>query len=166
MGMKEALLAEFQNESVSTRKVLERTPEKSFTWKPHEKSMSLGRLSQHLAEIPQWVEASLTKDELDFATMDYKQVDPASTAELLKFFDDNVNAAVEIIKNTPEEEFMKNWTMRNGDKVYMTIPKAAVVRGFVMSHLIHHRGQMTVYLRMLDVPLPGIYGPAADENTM
>lgn len=164
MSVKEQLIAELKHESANTRKVLERAPEKSFSWKPHDKSMSLGRLSQHLAEIPQWVEATITKDELDFAKSTYTPVDAATTKDLLTFFDDNLSKAVSILQDTPEEEFSKNWTMRAGEKVFFTLPKAAVFRSFILSHTMHHRGQLTVYLRLLDVPVPQIYGPTADES--
>ncbi len=166
MPLNESLIAELQHESASTRKMLERAPEKSFAWKPHEKSMTLGRLAMHLAEIPMWTDATLLKDELDFARSDYKPQDATSTSELLKFFDDNIIKSMETLKNTSDEEFMKNWTMRNGDEIYFTMPKIAVVRSFVMNHSIHHRAQMSVYLRLLDIPLPGMYGPTADEESM
>ena len=163
MPLNESLIAELKHESAGTRKMLERVPEQSFAWKPHDKSMSIGRLAMHLAEIPMWTDVTLLQDELDFAKLDYKPRDATSTKELLKFFDDNVNKALETLKNTSDEEFMKGWTMRTGDEVHFTLPKIAVVRSFILSHNIHHRGQMSVYLRMLDVPVPSIYGPTADE---
>jgi len=166
MSVKEQLMSELKNESGNTRKMLERVPEKSFSWKPHEKSMSLGRLSQHLAEIPHWADATLTKDELDFAKSNYTPTDATTSESLLKFFDENLKKAVDILQNTPEEELKNNWTMRYGDKVFFTLPKASVFRSFILSHTIHHRAQLSVYLRLLDVPVPSIYGPTADENIM
>jgi uncharacterized damage-inducible protein DinB len=166
MPINESLIAEMQQESASTKKMLERAPENSFTWKPHEKSMTLGRLAMHIAEIPMWTDDCLLKDELDFARTDYKPRDATTTAELVKFFDENVSKAIEILGKTSDEEFMKDWTMRNGEEIYFTLPKIAVVRSFIMSHGIHHRAQMSVYLRMLDVPVPGVYGPSADEESM
>lgn len=164
MAMNEALIAELQMEAQSTRKMLERLPQDKLSWRPHEKSMSLGRLAQHLAEIPGWVNATLLADELDFAKMDYKPTEASSAEAAVKEFDSKLASALEVIKNTDDAKLMTMWTMRNGDKVYMTMPKIAVLRGFVYSHLIHHRGQLSVYLRLLDVPVPGSYGPSADDS--
>ncbi|MBX7043982.1 MAG: DinB family protein [Ignavibacteria bacterium] len=157
---------ELEQEAQSTRKMLERLPADKLTWKPHEKSMTLGRLAMHLAEIPGWVNATLLADELDFEKMDYKPVEAASSEEAVKKFDETLAAAIETLKKTDDAEMMKNWTMRSGDQVYFTMPKIAVLRGFVYSHLVHHRGQMSVYLRLLDVPVPGSYGPSADDPGM
>ena len=166
MPLNEALIAELQQEAAATRKMLERVPEKSNSWKPHEKSMDLGRLSQHIAEIPMWVPETVDKDELDFAKEEYTPKGGSTNEELLKNFDLNLANAIECLKNASDEKLMGNWTMRNGEKVYFTMPKIAVLRGFVMSHLIHHRGQLSVYMRMLDIPLPSVYGPTADEPDM
>ncbi|MCB0729000.1 MAG: hypothetical protein KDD00_16155 [Ignavibacteriae bacterium] len=166
MPLNEALIAELQQEAAATRKMLERVPEKSNSWKPHEKSMDLGRLSQHISEIPMWVPETVDKDELDFAKEEYTPKGGSTNEELLKNFDLNLANAIECLKNASDEKLMGNWTMRNGEKVYFTMPKIAVLRGFVMSHLIHHRGQLSVYMRMLDIPLPSVYGPTADEPDM
>ncbi len=166
MKMNEPLVMELEQEAQSTRKMLERLPADKLTWRPHEKSMTLGRLAMHLAEIPGWVNATLLADELDFAKMDYKPVEAASSEEAVKKFDATLASALETLKKTDDAEMMKNWTMRNGEEVYFTMPKIAVLRGFVFSHLVHHRGQMSVYLRLLDVPVPGSYGPSADEPGM
>lgn len=166
MKMSEPLVMELEQEAQSTRKMLERLPADKLTWKPHEKSMTLGRLAMHLAEIPGWVNATLLADELDFEKMDYKPVEAASSEEAVKKFDETLAAAIETLKKTDDAEMMKNWTMRSGDQVYFTMPKIAVLRGFVYSHLVHHRGQMSVYLRLLEVPVPGSYGPSADDPGM
>ncbi len=166
MSLNEPLIAELQQEAASTRKMLERVPEKSFSWKPHEKSMTLGDLSHHVAEIPEWVSVSVEKDELDFAKSNYVPKEATTTEALLKLFDEKVKNAVECLKNASDEKLMGNWTMKNGEKVYFTMPKTAVVRYFVLNHAVHHRGQLSVYLRLLDVPLPSIYGPTADETNM
>ncbi|HMQ68986.1 MAG TPA: DinB family protein [Ignavibacteria bacterium] len=166
MPLNEALIAELQQEAAATRKMLERVPEISNSWKPHEKSMDLGRLSQHIAEISTWVPETVDKDELDFAKEEYTPKGGTTNEELLKSFDENLANAIECLKNASDEKLMGNWTMKNGEKVYFTMPKIAVLRGFVFSHLIHHRGQLSVYLRMLDVPLPSVYGPTADEPDM
>ncbi len=166
MKLNEPLVMELEQEAQSTRKMLERLPADKLTWRPHEKSMTLGRLAMHLAEIPGWVNATLLADELDFAKMDYKPVEAVSSEEAVKKFDGTLASAIETLKKTDDAEMMKNWTMRNGDQVYFTMPKIAVLRGFVYSHLVHHRGQMSVYLRLLDVPVPGSYGPSADDPGM
>jgi len=164
MSMNEPLMMELQHEAESTRKMLERLPKEKLTWKPHEKSMSLGRLAMHLAEIPGWVNATLLADELDFSKMDYKMVEATSSEEAVKLFDEKLASALDVLKNTEDATMMNMWTMRDGETVYFTLPKIAVLRSFVYSHLIHHRGQMSVYLRLLDVPVPGSYGPSADDT--
>ena len=161
-----ALVAELEQEARITRTVLERVPAEKFDWKPHEKSMSFGALASHIAEMFGWTPPTMEKAELDFALMDYKPFEPKTSEQLLEFFDKNIAESLEVLKNSPDERFMENWTMKNGDKVYFTLPKAAVMRGFVISHIIHHRGQLSVYLRLNDIPVPSIYGPSADEGQM
>lgn len=163
MPLNEAFIAEIENEAKATRRLLERVPLDKSDWKPHEKSMTLGRLASHVAEIPGWVAVSLDQDELDFAKMDYKPKIAKTNAELLEIFEENHKKAIDALKRANDAEFMKPWTLRNGEQVYMTLPKAAVVRSFAISHQIHHRGQLSVYMRLNDVALPGIYGPTADE---
>jgi uncharacterized damage-inducible protein DinB len=164
MAMNEPLMMELQHEAESTRKMLERLPKEKLSWKPHEKSMSLGRLAMHLAEIPGWVNATLLADELDFSKMDYKMTEATSSEEVVKIFDEKLASALDVLKNTEDATMMNMWTMRDGETIYFTMPKIAVLRSFVYSHLIHHRGQMSVYLRLLDVPVPGSYGPSADDT--
>jgi len=161
-----AFLAELENEAKVTRTCLERVPADKFDWKPHEKSMAFGRLASHIAEMFGWTKETLTKDVLDFATMDYKPFEPASTEELLAFFDERIADAKSTLASTSDEQFMTDWTMRNGEQVYFTMPKVAVMRSFVMNHIVHHRGQLSVYLRLNDIPVPSIYGPSADEGSM
>lgn len=161
-----AFSAELENEAKTARECLARVPADKFEWKPHEKSMTMGRLAVHIAEMFGWTKESLTQDVLDFATADYKPFQPSTTDELLAFFDEKVAAAKEILSNTADDTFMTEWTMRNGETVYFTMPKVAVMRSFVMNHIIHHRGQLSVYLRLNDIPVPSIYGPSADEGQM
>ena len=161
-----AFLAELENEAKVTRQVLERVPADKFDWKPHEKSMTFGRLASHVAEMFGWTKETLTKDVLDYSTMDYKPFEPQSTEELLAFFDERIADAKSTLAGTSDEQFMTEWTMRNGEQVYFTMPKVAVMRTFVMNHIIHHRGQLSVYLRLNDIPVPSIYGPSADEGSM
>lgn len=161
-----AFLAELDNEAKVTRTVLERVPPEKFNWKPHEKSMTMGRLAVHVAEMFGWTKETCTSDVLDFATMDFTPFEPKSTDELLAFFDDHIAKAKVILTDTSDETFFTDWTMRNGEQVYMTMPKVAVMRSFVMNHIVHHRGQLSVYLRLNDIPVPSIYGPSADEGQM
>lgn len=161
-----ALIGEMQHEAQTTRKCLERIPAEKFDWKPHEKSMSMGTLASHIAEMFGWTPPTLRNLELDFSKIDYKPYEPPTTADLLDFFDKQVDEAIEALKNTPDEVFLENWTLRNGDQVFFTLPKVGVMRGFVMNHIVHHRGQLTVYMRLNDIAVPSIYGPTADEGQM
>lgn len=162
----QAFLNELDNEARVTRTCLERVPAEKFDWKPHEKSMTFGRLASHCAEMFGWTKETLKQDVLDFATADFKPFEPKSTEELLTFFDERIAKAKQVLGETPDETFMTDWTMRNGEQVYFTMPKVAVMRTFVMNHIIHHRGQLSVYLRLNDIPVPSIYGPSADEGQM
>jgi uncharacterized damage-inducible protein DinB len=161
------ILAEFNHEMANTRKVLERIPEEQAAWRPHPKSYSLGDLAMHIANIPTWVPIALTQDELDFDPPGgTKAPKPAfdTRKAMLKMFDDNVAQAVGAIADTSDEEIKKPWALKNRGVVVFSLPRVAVLRSFVMNHLIHHRGQMTVYLRLKSVPLPAIYGNTADEK--
>lgn len=159
--MSEALAAELQHEAISTRKMLKRVPEDAFDWKPHEKSMELGRLAGHIAELPSMAVSILTLDELDFAG--YKPYIPASAAELVERFDKHIGDAVGLLNEQADEQLFKPWRMLSGGKVFFEMPRVAFLRSMMMSHMIHHRGQLSVYLRLRDVPLPSVYGPTADE---
>ena len=161
-----ALIAEMEQEAVTARRCLERVPADKFDWKPHEKSTSFGKLATHIAEMFGWTPPTLQQPELDFAKWDYKPFEPSTTEDLVEFLDKNVAEAIITLRNTPDEVFMENWTMRNGETVYFTMPKAAVMRSFVLNHIVHHRGQLSVYLRLNDIPVPAIYGPSADEGSM
>jgi uncharacterized damage-inducible protein DinB len=164
MTHNERLLAEFKQEAASTRRLLERVPMDKADYKPHEKSMTLGRLATHVAEIAGWWKECLVKDELDFAVGDFTPKVFTKTEELIALHDDLVAKAEQILTSTPESEFEKMWTMRQGEMIFFTLPKHEVVRTWCLNHLYHHRAQLGVYLRLLDVPLPSIYGPSADEN--
>ena len=161
-----ALIAEIEHEAGVTRTVIERVPAEKFDWKPHEKSMTFGRLASHIAEMFGWTPPTMEHAELDFSMMDYKPFEPKTTEELVEYLDKNVAEAITTLKNSSDERFMENWTMRNGETVYFTMPKVAVMRSFVMNHIIHHRGQLSVYLRLNDIAVPSIYGPSADEGNM
>lgn len=163
MSISETLLGEMEYEAATTRKLLERIPAEKFGWKPHEKSMGMAQLASHIAEMFGWTPMTLNQPELDFAKFDYKPYVPATSEDLLEFFDKNVAEATTTLKNTSDEIFFESWSMRNGDEIYFTMPKAATMRSFIMNHIVHHRGQLSVYLRLNDIPVPSIYGPSADE---
>jgi uncharacterized damage-inducible protein DinB len=168
MPIIDAFLAELDHEAATTRRVLERMPEGRGDWKPHERSMSLGRLCGHIAELPGWGRVVLTDDEFDLATAQARGWEPfvaSDRAGLLERYDQAVAALREAGSlGVSDERLRQPWTLRQGDQVVFSSPRAAALRGFVFSHSIHHRGQLSVYLRLLDVPVPSIYGPSADEE--
>lgn len=166
MTLAQTFLQEMQHEAANTRKLIEVVPFEKADFKPHEKSMSLKHLATHVVEIEGWWKECLLQDVLDFAEGDYTPKEINSTADLLALHDDLVAKSTKILSEVSDAEFAKNWTMRNGEQVYFTMPKAAVCRTWCLNHLYHHRGQLTVYLRLLDVKLPGMYGPTADDKTM
>lgn len=162
MDIIESLNTEWKQELAFTRILLERVPA-NFDWRPHEKSMTLGRLATHVAEVPGWMIMTLTKAELNFAERTMP-TSCKSTTELLSIFDASAEASATALENATENQLDENWTLRDGEQIYFTLPKSKVLRSFVFSHLIHHRAQLGVYLRLLDVPIPATYGPSADEQ--
>lgn len=163
MSIGEPLAAELEQEAKTTRRLLERVPEASFEWKPHEKSMSLGQLAGHVAELPTLIVPALTEDEFDFAVAGWKPFRPQSTAELIEQHDANIKAAAEALRGQADERMGDKWRLKSGDHVLFEMPRAMVVRFVGLNHVVHHRGQLSVYLRLLGVSLPSIYGPSADE---
>jgi len=166
MPLVDALLPEYDREMGLTRRALERVPDGQFDWKPHPTSVTLGRLAEHLAEMPLWGTMTMTQSELDMATPrppDYRS--PATRDAVLAMFDANHKTGRGHLVGKTDPEFFAPWTLKSGGKEVFTMPKAAVMRNFVLNHMIHHRGQLTVYLRMLGVPVPSIYGPSGDERT-
>lgn len=164
MSFIEPVIAELQHEAATTRKLLERVPEDQLAWKPHEKSMSLGQLAGHIAELYSFAAPISTQDELDFAGATYEPFAPANTAELLEKFDKNVADAIEILKTQTDDRLLAAWRMRSGEQVFFEMPRITVIRSFMLNHIVHHRGQLSVYLRLQNVPLPPMYGPTADES--
>jgi uncharacterized damage-inducible protein DinB len=158
----DALLPEFDHEMTTTRKLLERVPDGKLEWKPHAKSMSLGALATHVATIPHWGEITLTQSEIDLGGAGTAEL-VRSRTELLARFDKNVAATRSALLGKSDAELMAPWSLKNNGHTMFTMPKAVVWRSFVMNHVIHHRAQLSVYLRMHDVPLPAMYGPSADE---
>lgn len=168
MAIRDAFLPEFDHEMATTRKLLERVPEGNKDWKPHDKSMTIGRLAGHVAELPSLVALALERDAHDFRPQGAPPREPtvmSSRKQVLEIFDKNVVAARASISNTSDEQFAKTFTLQAGGKKIFTLPRTAALRGFVLNHIIHHRGQLSVYLRLNDVPVPSIYGPSADEQS-
>jgi uncharacterized damage-inducible protein DinB len=168
MSLSQALLAEFDQEAAGTRKALERAPEAGATWKPHPKSWTLRQLANHLATIPSWATVTMRTDSLDINPEGGLPQQPVgeTPAEILGLFDKYVAEARAAIAAASDADLMKPWSLLARGKVTMTLPRIAILRGFVFSHSIHHRGQLTVYLRMNDVPVPSLYGPSADEGAL
>jgi len=164
MATVKGFLAELKQESASTKKILERVPLDKTTWKPHEKSMTLGRLATHIAENSQWISRIIKTDEIDFSKMDFKKNVADNTEELLAIFQSHLDAAITDLEKTEDEELEDIWTVRHGDSILFELPKKVAIRSWAFSHTFHHRGQLSVYLRLLNIPVPGIYGPSADEN--
>jgi uncharacterized damage-inducible protein DinB len=166
MPLTDALVPEFDHEMATTRRVLDRVPQAQFTWRPHDKSMSLGELSNHLAQIPFWCTATLRAPSLDLATIEdgARPKNPDSHDALLQGFDQRVTAARALLAHTTDAELMAPWTLKHGDQEFFTMPRVMVLRSFVLNHTIHHRGQLSVYLRLNNIPVPPIYGPTADEQ--
>lgn len=165
MPINESFITELEHEAKPTRKLLERVPLEKFGWKPHEKSTQLGSLAFHVAEIPGWTDFTLNASELDFAKSNYKPATTGTTEELIRSFEENYQKAIKALKDAPDERFAENWTLRKGETIFFTLPKIAVLRTFSYNHWYHHRAQLGVYLRLLNVPLPYIYGPTADEQS-
>lgn len=165
MALNQALLPEFDHEMQSTRRTLERVPEDKLGWKPHQKSMSLGGLATHLATINHWVDATIGMDSFDVAGVP-PTPELKSRAEILAMFDQNAANARKAIAAADDAQLMKPWSLLSSGKAVFTLPRIAVLRSFILNHTIHHRGQLSVYLRLNDVPVPSIYGPSADEGQM
>lgn len=161
--IRQALSREIEYEGSQTKKVLERIPVDKFNWKPHEKSKEIGALAIHVAQIPSWTSRALASSEFDMATMKREVPEIKSADDLVKISDTNIQKAIEDLQKASDEDMMAMWTFRRGDQVVFSLPRAAVIRSMAMNHLVHHRGQLTVYLRLLNIPVPGIYGPSADE---
>jgi uncharacterized damage-inducible protein DinB len=166
MRISDSLLPEFDHEMATTRKTLERIPEDKLSWAPHEKSMKLGRLAGHVAELPNFATMTIKTDSIDLASGGYQPLTGTSQKQVLDAFDKAASAARAAIAGATDEELMQPWTLLYGGKTIFAMPRVAAVRAMMMSHMIHHRGQLSVYLRLNNVPVPSIYGPSADEGNM
>jgi uncharacterized damage-inducible protein DinB len=164
MAIKDALLADYDHEMGTTRRLLERLPEDKLSWKPHEKSMTLGGLATHLTTIPLWAGAILNEPFFDLAAAPPNQAEKTSRAEILAAFDET-RVRTRGWMDKSDAEYNAAWTLKRAGQQIFSVPRVAAFRSFVLHHLIHHRGQLSVYLRINDVPVPAIYGPSADEGT-
>ena len=161
--LSQSLLPEFDHECATTRKVLARVPDDALDWTPHAKSMTMQHLATHIVNIPTWVGTTIDHDELDMAG-GFEPPPTGARDALLGYVDANVAAARAKLAGADDRTLMRPWTLRSGDVEHVTLPKIAVLRSFVMNHLVHHRAQLALYLRLRDVPVPSIYGPSADES--
>lgn len=167
MAIAESFLPEFDHEMANTRKILEIVPDDKLDYAPHDKSMKMGRLAGHIAEMAGWTVDILNTPELDVAPVDgpsYQPVIAGSRDELLAAFDKNIAAAKEAIADASDEALTTLWSLLAGGNTMFTMPRIGVLKSMVLNHIIHHRAQLGVYLRLNDVPIPGMYGPSADEN--
>ena len=167
MTIGQMMLGEFDEEMKGTRKVLERCPDEKWNWKPHDKSGTLGWLAGHVATMVDWLPTTISTEQLDFAPVNGPAFEPPPTrnrAELLAVFDKGVVSARNALSTVSDAEMMKDWTLLAGGQVIFTMPRVACIRTMIMNHIIHHRAQLTVYFRLLNVAVPGLYGPSADEG--
>lgn len=158
----QTLVKEMENEATTTRKMLSRVPDDKFGWKPHEKSMSIQQLTTHIAELPGWVSMVINTEELDFAAQPYSPRILNNTKELLQYFEETLTDGKTQLSKASDEQLLPNWTLRNGSEIYVVSSKADMIRT-TYCQIVHHRAQLGVYLRLLNIPIPGSYGPSADE---
>lgn len=169
MQLSKSLLPEFDHEMAGTRRTLERVPNDKLDWSPHDRSFSLRDLATHVANLPTWTPIIIAEASFDMAPPggDAPRATPASSAdELVETFDRNIAAARAALEGATDERLLEPWSLLKGGETVFTMPRIAVLRTFLMNHTIHHRAQLGVYLRLLDVPVPSLYGPTADESTM
>lgn len=162
MTIKDIILSEVKNETANTKRLLERIQDEHLSWKPHEKSMSLGQLAAHVVELHGWLGLVVGKDKFDFHT-DYQRIEVESVDQLNGILDAGLEKNMQILDTQEDVDWSKEWVLAAGDAVISKNSKISAIRYIVQNHLIHHRGQLTVYLRLLNVPVPGLYGPSADD---
>ncbi|MTG97581.1 MULTISPECIES: DinB family protein [Myroides] len=162
MSISKSFLLELQHEVASSKKIISCVPTEKWDWKPHTKSMSLGELSKHIVELTIWTEYVLLLESLDFQS-NYEPFKAASTDELISYLDKYEKAVISAINMFDEEKWMDEWQLKSGEHVIVAMPKVAANRFIVNNHIYHHRGQLSVYLRLLDIAIPGMYGPSADD---
>ena len=166
MSMIAPMVEELSQEAIVTRKMLERLPEDQLGWKPHDKSMTLGELASHIADNPGWAVPILQQEELNIDMASYVPPNFPTVAEILDTFDRQVAAAVAAMQEAEDASLLANWRLLVNGEPAFELPRIGVIRGMVLNHGVHHRGQLSVYLRLLNVPLPSVYGPTADEGSM
>jgi uncharacterized damage-inducible protein DinB len=164
MKVIDSLRTEFEHEANTTRKHLERLPDDKLDWQPHEKSFTARGLASHIVEVSGWADSIFSLDELNFDPATYRPYRASSSSDLLKAFDDNVAKGNQVLAGITEETLVQPWRLKIAGRQLFEKPRAAVFRDFTLSHMIHHRGQLSVYLRLLNLPVPGSYGPSADER--
>ena len=161
--IKEAIMREIQHEGSQTKRILERIPVDNFNWKPHEKSREIGPLALHVAQIPAWTSRILAATDFDILTFKPDVPEIKSADDLVSISDSNIQKAVADLQKASDEDLMAMWAFKRGGQVIFSLPRAAAIRNMSMNHLVHHRGQLSVYLRLLNIPVPGMYGASADE---
>lgn len=160
----QAMLGEIQQEAATTRRVLERVPEDKLSWRPHKKSMTIGQLALHIATVPGGIAKISQSDEFDGSQANFASKQPESMGEVFAAYDESIRAAEDCLRSMTDEKAKGTWRLKMGAKEVFAVPRAGLLRSIMLNHWYHHRGQLSVYLRLLDVPLPSIYGPSADEN--
>jgi len=163
MNIVELVIKEVEAEAITTRKMLERVPTDKLQWQPHSKSMIMEHLAVHIAELPSWISLALHTNELDFAANPYQPTPVKDIQDILNVFEQSLQQGLDALKQAKEEDLLPTWTLRNGEQVYLTVTKYEMIRQSI-SQIIHHRAQLGVFLRLLDIPIPGSYGPSADES--
>jgi uncharacterized damage-inducible protein DinB len=163
MPINTALIAELKHEAINTRKMIERVPTDKLQWRPHEKSMTIGRLATHIADLPAWFGRIISADEFDFATAIFNRETKENTEAVLQLFDERLGTAINLLESAPDETLNAICTLRRGDQILLQLPRKVSLRNFAYNHVYHHRGQLSVYLRLLNIFVPGMYGPSADE---
>lgn len=164
MNIKDLLLQELKNESASTKKILECVPEGNNDWKPHEKSFHIGRLASHVAEMPQWLNVILEMDEMDMMSSPLERKVCETHAELMEYFETKTAKGIAALEKATDEQLMQEWTFTAGAHTIFKGTRYNAMRTLMFNHQIHHRGQLSVYLRLLDIAIPGMYGPSADDR--
>lgn len=163
MNLNELLIKELKQESENTRKILQCVPEEQIGWKPHEKSFTLGRLATHVAELPHWMLRILNADDFDMQANPYQPHTCQTQEELIAFFDQKLKEGMEALEKAANEQLQEEWIFRRGEHVIFKSTRYEAIRSWMFNHQFHHRGQLSVYLRLLDIPIPGMYGPSADD---
>jgi len=164
MLLTKLLIEEIEQEAINTKKMLERVPAEKFDWRPHQKSMTLKQLAVHIANLSKRPAQVITTKYLDLADSSIKKPEINNTTDLIKEFEEGTSQSIDALKSVSDDDLNVNWIMRRGEHIIINMPKAAAIRNMGLSHLYHHRAQLGVYLRLLDIPVPGMYGQSADDK--